>query len=155
MKRESHREALLLRQNPLLQFVQLQRVQLKAGQDTAFRQIYAAFVRFVAAVNRDEDYGIVYRVSDGKKMRECSFGGHSMKVAANDTFANPRDRVFALNRDGTMLAVSFQGGGLGIFDLENPDMVLMILEASVVATWPVHSTFRVLRSYAAIPWSPA
>ena len=86
--------------------------------------------RFVAAVNRDEDYGIVYRVSDGKKMRECSFGGHSMKVAANDTFANPRDRVFALNRDGTMLAVSFQGGGLGIFDLENPDMVLMILEES-------------------------
>ena len=84
----------------------------------------------VAAVNRDEDHGIVYRISDGEKIAECSFDGRHMQVAANDTFANPKDAVFALNQDGTMLAVSFKGGGLRIFDLEHPEDDLIIFEES-------------------------
>lgn len=43
----------------------------------------------VAAVNRDEDYGVIYRMDDGREKARCSFEGHRMKVAANDIFANP------------------------------------------------------------------
>lgn len=84
----------------------------------------------VAAVNRDEDHGSLYRISDGMKVKECSFQGQRMEVAANDIFANPKNSVFALNGDGTMLAVSFAGGGLVIFDLERPDEDLIMFDES-------------------------
>ncbi len=82
----------------------------------------------VAAVNRDEAYAAIYRVSDGEKLTECSFGGQHMEVAVNDIFANPHNRIFSLNEKGDMLAVSFAGGGLQIFDLARPDEDLIIFE---------------------------
>ena len=82
----------------------------------------------LAAVNRDEEHAVIYRVSDGEKLTECSFGGQHMEVAANDIFANPHNRIFALNEKGDMLAVSFAGGGLQIFDLAQPEEDLIIFE---------------------------
>ncbi len=82
----------------------------------------------VAAVNRDADYGIIYQMEDGKEITRCSFEGHHMKVAANDIFANPANRIFALNKDGTLLAVSFSEGELLIFDLADPDNNLIVYE---------------------------
>ncbi len=84
----------------------------------------------VAAVNRMENHVTVYRTSDGKKEAERSFGNLHMQVAVNDTFANPEDSVFALNEDGSLLAVSFHNGGLYIFDLEHPDGDMVIYEES-------------------------
>ena len=84
----------------------------------------------VAAVNRDEDRAVIYRVSDGVKVTECSFDNLHMAVAANDIFADPGNYIFALNTDGSLLAVSFHNGGLIIFDLRNPDDSMIIYEES-------------------------
>ncbi len=98
--------------------------------DTATTLAVSSDSTIVAAVNRDEGCAKLYRVSDGTKIAECSFDGQCMRVASNDTFANPRDSVFALNQDGTMLAVSFKGGGLRIFDLQRPEDDLFIYDES-------------------------
>ena len=82
----------------------------------------------MAAVNRNEDYAIIYRISNGEKIRECSFKGNQMQVAVNDIFANPHNRIFSLNQNGSLLAVSFSGGALRIFDLENSDEDMIIYE---------------------------
>lgn len=84
----------------------------------------------VAAVNKDEDYAVIYRMSDGAKLQECSFHNRKMTAAVNDIFANPNNHIFSLNKDGSMLAVSFSDGGLRIFDLENPDQDQIIYEES-------------------------
>lgn len=83
-----------------------------------------------AAVNRDDTYAVIYRVSDGTKQLEKSFAGKHMTVAANDIFADPEDDLFALNEDGSLLAVSFEGGGLTIFNLENSEEDLIVYEES-------------------------
>lgn len=82
----------------------------------------------VAAVNRDEDHGGVYRMSDGAELSECSFEGQHMETAFNDIFANPHNHVFALSEKGDFLAASFAGGGLWIFDLENPEDNMIIYD---------------------------
>lgn len=84
----------------------------------------------LAAVNRDEDIVSIYGIQDGKKIGERSFAGKHLDVAANDIFADPENYIFSLNRNGSQLAVSFSDGGLIIFDLENPEEDLIILEDS-------------------------
>ncbi len=84
----------------------------------------------VAAVNRDESHAVIYRTEDGAKLMECTFHGQSMDVAANDIFADPGNHILELNEDGSMLAVSFRGGGLRIFDLQQPDDDLIMYDES-------------------------
>lgn len=86
--------------------------------------------KIAAAVNRDAGSAVLYRIADGEKIGECSFQGQHMPVAANDIFANPKDTIFALNQDGSMLAVSFADGGLMIFDWKNLDNDLILYETS-------------------------
>ncbi len=86
--------------------------------------------KIAAAVNRQEDYGVIYHLSDGTKNMECSFHGQHVPVPVNDIFADPSDFVFELNMDGSMLAVSFSEGGLEIFDLKNPEDDLILLDES-------------------------
>ena len=74
-----------------------------------------------AAVNRDEEKAVIYRVADGQVLKECSFEGKHRATAYNDIFANPHNSVFALNEDGSMLAVSFSNGALTIFDLRSAE----------------------------------
>lgn len=90
----------------------------------------SADAKRVAAVNRDDDKVIIYQVSDGKKIAERSLEGKHLSVAVNDAFADPMNNIFALNRDGSMLAVSFHDGGLTIFDLNEPENDMVIYEES-------------------------
>lgn len=84
----------------------------------------------VAAVNRDEDHAVVYRMDSGDIEAECSFEGQHMQVAVNDIFASPDDSVFALNGDGSMLAVTFDNGGLWILDVDQPEENLILYDES-------------------------
>lgn len=98
--------------------------------ETATTLVVSADGTMVAAVNRDEDHESLYRISDSTKIRDYSFHGQHMEVAANDIFANPKNSVFVLNEDRTMLAVSFAGGGLVIFDLDQPDEDMIMFDES-------------------------
>ncbi len=98
--------------------------------DVATNIAISADKKVVACVNRDEAQANVYNTSDGTKMNTCSFNGLHMTVAVNDIFADPQDDIFALNADGTMLAVSFDNGALTVFDLQNSDNDLLLLEES-------------------------
>lgn len=86
--------------------------------------------QIAAAVNRDTGHAVIYHISDGEKLTEYSFDGRHMAVAANDIFANPGDNVFALNADGSLLAVSFSDGALIIGNLDNPGDDMIIYEES-------------------------
>ncbi len=86
--------------------------------------------RIVAAINRDEDDVMIYQVSDGKKVMERSLDGMHLSVAVNDTFADPENDIFALNEDGSILAISFSNGGIRLLVLENPWDDIIILEES-------------------------
>ncbi len=86
--------------------------------------------KVVAAVDRDADRAFLYSVADGVRIGECSFHGAHMTVAANDIFADPKRDIFALNGDGSLLAVSFTSGGLTIFDLEDSDGDMILYDES-------------------------
>lgn len=73
----------------------------------------------IASVYKDETVGYVYNASTGELLNTVSFDGRRQRVVFNDTFLDPKDNVFALNRDGSLLAVSFSDGGLCVYDLLN------------------------------------
>lgn len=83
-----------------------------------------------AAVDRDADKAILYRTVDGQVLKECTFEGKHRTIAYNDIFANPHNSIFTLNEDGTMLAVSFSGGALTIFNLQNAEDNLYMYDES-------------------------
>lgn len=84
----------------------------------------------VAAVDRASDRAVIYNASDGTILEELFFEGLSMNVPANDVFADAGDYIFELNEEGSMLAVSLNGGGLRIFNLSQPDEDLIIYDES-------------------------
>lgn len=86
--------------------------------------------KVVAAVDRDADMAFLYSVEDGARIGECSFHGEHMSVASNDIFADPKRDIFALNGDGSLLAVSFSSGGLMIFDLRDSDGDMILYDES-------------------------
>ncbi len=77
----------------------------------------------IASVYKDETVGYVYDAATGELLNTVSFEGRRQKVAFNDTFLDPKDNLFALNRDGSLLAVSFSDGALYIYDLTNDDYI--------------------------------
>lgn len=83
-----------------------------------------------AAVYKDENQAAVYDVATGAVLRVVAFQEARQSVAANDIFADPEDSVFRLNGDGSLLAVSFSGGGLRIFDLRDSGGDLEIFDES-------------------------
>ncbi|MDE6518021.1 MAG: hypothetical protein K2L18_09270, partial [Acetatifactor sp.] len=64
------------------------------------------------------------------KLTERDFEGQHLHVPANDIFADAENDIFALNADGSMLAVSFHNGGLWILDIEDPEKDLVLYEES-------------------------
>jgi outer membrane protein assembly factor BamB len=84
----------------------------------------------IAAVFKDGDAAVIYDAADGREKANISFEGKKQRVAANDTFANPNDNLFALNADGSLLAVSFDDGSLRIFDLTGGENTTDILPPS-------------------------
>lgn len=83
-----------------------------------------------AVVDRNEEKAVIYDAEDGSQVQECSFDGHQMRAAYNDIFTNPQNDIFALNKDGTMLAVNFSGGAFQVLDVVHPENSLYIYEAS-------------------------
>ena len=84
----------------------------------------------VAAIDRDEGYAAIYRTGDGERIGRCDFGNRRIYAAANDIFADPDNMVFELNDDGTLLAVSFENGGLALFGTEDDECGTEIYEKS-------------------------
>ncbi|MCL2018872.1 MAG: TIR domain-containing protein [Oscillospiraceae bacterium] len=71
----------------------------------------------IAAVLTDNAQAVVY-TSDGVIVSEISFNGRKMRVPA-ENLLNPNDRLFALNSDGSRLAISFEDGSLSVFDVSS------------------------------------
>ncbi len=82
----------------------------------------------VAAAYKNAKEAVVYDASTGEAVKTVSFGERSQRVTVNDSFADPKDNLLALNAGGTMLAVSFADGSLTVFDLEREDGALEILD---------------------------
>ncbi len=83
-----------------------------------------------AAVYKDESFASVYEIDGGKLVGTVDFGDRGQSAVFNDLFANPRDSLFALNRDGTKLAASFSDGSMAIFNPDNPDVNCDIFDDS-------------------------
>lgn len=98
--------------------------------DTATRLTVSADGSTAAAVNTAADYAVVYDTATGEKKAECSFGDKHLQAAANERFADPKDVIFSLSSDGAYLAVSFSDGGLTIFDVQQQENSMLVLEES-------------------------
>ena len=83
----------------------------------------------IAAVNRDETFAEVYDIY-GNMLYTVPFGDRHLRVAVNDRLADPKDNIFALNDDGTLLGVSFSDGSLEIFNLKNNDENIELFDES-------------------------
>ena len=83
----------------------------------------------IAAIFKDESEAVIYN-ADGTKKFTVSFGSKKQQVIQNDTFANPKDNIFALNNDGSLLAVSFADGSLTVFNLFDEEKTLEIFDSS-------------------------
>ena len=84
----------------------------------------------IAAVNRDAESAVIYEADSGELLQLVEFEGRRQQTALNDAFANPNDNLFALNEDGTILAVSFSDGSLQLFYLVGEPHTAQILDGS-------------------------
>lgn len=89
----------------------------------------SADCKIAAAINGSEGKATIYNVSSGEIIKECSFDGLHMDIAFNDIFADPQNYVFALNSDGSRLAVSLINGGFIIYNLQQ-DSDIIIYDSS-------------------------
>lgn len=72
-----------------------------------------------AGIYKDENLATIYDAASGAVKKTVSFQDQHQSAAVNDTFADIGGDLFALNKDGTLLAVSFSSGSLKIFDLRD------------------------------------
>lgn len=84
----------------------------------------------VAAVYRDVQYATIYNAATGEVIQEVDFQGLKQRVLPNDILSDEGHNLFALNRDGTHLAVSFSNGALWVFNLQNSEMDAEIFDVS-------------------------
>lgn len=84
--------------------------------------------RVAAAVNKDSNCADLYDTETGEKIAVCDFHNRHMQMPVNDIFADAGNSVFALNEDGSLLAVSFSDGSLSVFDIYNPENELILTE---------------------------
>lgn len=83
----------------------------------------------IVGVYRDENFATIYNV-DGSERAIVDFKGNKQRVISNDTFADPKDNLLALNFSGNYLAVSFENGALEIFDVSNTDNDIELYDQS-------------------------
>lgn len=73
----------------------------------------------VAGLNEQRDGALLYNAADGQLVQTISFQGRRQNMPAGDgILADPEDELFALNESGTLLAASFEGGGLCLFETD-------------------------------------
>ena len=69
----------------------------------------------IASVYKDEPTAHIYDADTGELLKTVSFGGKQQWIPSNDRYADSNDNLFALNADGSLLAVSFADGSLTVF----------------------------------------
>lgn len=84
----------------------------------------------LAALNENADGVTIYRIDDGTKITERSFEGKQLAIPFNDIYADSDNSIFALNENGTRLAVSFSNGGFYILNLEDMEEDLIVYDES-------------------------
>lgn len=84
----------------------------------------------IAAIYKDENQATIYNAENGAIQKVISFGNRKQSVAVHDTFANPKDNLFALNADGTRLAVSFADGGVSVYHLQDSELDIELFDTS-------------------------
>ena len=98
-----------------------QRQELWKGKPTTEIAV-SADGQTVATVNKDAFEAVIYNIY-GQELTTIFFEGRKQRIPENDTLGNPGDNLFALNRDGSLLAVSFSNGSLDIFDISGDDII--------------------------------
>lgn len=83
----------------------------------------------IAAINRDDSRAVVYNAADGTVEAELDFQGKKQSVTVNDRFADPGDALFALNKDGSLLAVSFEDGSLTVYPVDAPADAVELMQS--------------------------
>lgn len=84
----------------------------------------------VAAVYKEDEKAFIYDAENGEIKQTVNFDGKYQSVTVNDRFANPNDNLLALNKDGTLLAVSFDDGSLNIFDLSGRENDIVLFDGT-------------------------
>lgn len=69
----------------------------------------------VAGIFKEEAKGTVYDAETGEEKGSVDFDGKKQSTVFNDGFVNPRNNLYSLNKDGTMLAASFDDGTLSVY----------------------------------------
>lgn len=103
--------------------------QLWAG-DAATKLCVSGDGSKIAAVYKDSSEARVYDAETGQQLKTVSFGTLSQSVLTNDQLIDPGESLLALNRDGTLLAVSFSDGSMKAFYLTDGGEDLDLLESS-------------------------
>ena len=73
----------------------------------------------VAAIYKDAEQALVYDAASGQIRYRVDFDGQHQELPYNDIFADAGNNLLAVSDGGRWLAVSFSGGALTLFDLEN------------------------------------
>lgn len=84
----------------------------------------------IAVIGKEDDYARIYDVSDGKQLAECHFEQLHIPMPVNDIFADAKDSIFALNADGSELAISLDNGSVLIFEWTKSDIPVIVCEES-------------------------
>lgn len=71
---------------------------------------------YFATIYKDESRAFVYN-RQGELQDEQHFEGYGQWVAENDRFANSNTNLFSINDTGTLLGISFAGGGLMVYNV--------------------------------------
>ncbi len=83
----------------------------------------------IVGIYRDETFATVYDVN-GNKKATLDFAGNRQKVVNKDIFSDPMDNILAISGNGRYVAVSFENGGLVIYDLMNLKNVTKLYDKS-------------------------
>jgi hypothetical protein len=84
----------------------------------------------VAGLYKDETCAYVYEAESGKLLKTVDFHGLKQSVMVNNGFADPDDNLFVMSGNGDWLAVSFEGGALYAYNLQNSADDVEIYESS-------------------------
>ena len=81
-----------------------------------------------AGVYKDAGEAYIYDIATGHAQR-IGWGDKKQQLTTNDRFANPRDNLFALNENGTLLAASFADGTVELFDTASGESMQVLAKS--------------------------
>ncbi|MDE7244044.1 MAG: serine/threonine-protein kinase [Oscillospiraceae bacterium] len=85
----------------------------------------------VAAAYKDDTAAVIYDAVTGLVRQTVDFQGYHLHAAFNNTFIDPDRDLFALNANGTMLAVGFSdSGALWVYNLEDREGDIQLYDQS-------------------------